>query len=214
MQNHYLISCQFCTCHDNGAVVACTKSRIIFQHRFRKWLGADKLLSEPMVVSLLIHICVTRSQVGNVGVQTLPNAYIESINTIDSPVRVQQEFTWYKKCLAFDIFATAFLWNDLIHKHTRMFWKSLVGQVLYRLQFFSGIYLLINDSMIINCLICHICAPNQKFPTRIVLASLLYREFEIFSLDVCTLYELKVRLKKTLPGDALMIVWGVIEWKT
>ena len=37
----------------------------IFQHWFRQWLGADQAtmpLSEPMMVTLLMHICVTRPQ--------------------------------------------------------------------------------------------------------------------------------------------------------
>ena len=37
----------------------------ISQHWFRQWLGADKPLSEPMMVSLLTHICVTRPQWAN-----------------------------------------------------------------------------------------------------------------------------------------------------
>ena len=41
----------------------------IFQHWFRQWLGAgqlgDKTLCEPMMVSLMTHICVTRPQLVN-----------------------------------------------------------------------------------------------------------------------------------------------------
>ena len=35
---------------------------IIFQHWFRWWLGTGQPLSEPMMVSLLTHICVIRPQ--------------------------------------------------------------------------------------------------------------------------------------------------------
>ena len=34
----------------------------IFQHWFRWWHGADQATSEPMVLSLLVHICITRLQ--------------------------------------------------------------------------------------------------------------------------------------------------------
>ena len=40
-----------------------SKSTIFqFQHWLRWWLGVDKPLSDPMIVSLLTHRCVTRSQ--------------------------------------------------------------------------------------------------------------------------------------------------------
>ena len=37
----------------------------IFQNWFRWWLGPTRLLSEPMMLILLTHICVTRSQCVN-----------------------------------------------------------------------------------------------------------------------------------------------------
>ena len=47
-----------------------------FQHWFREWLGrpGDKSLSEPMMVSLLTHICATRPQWVKVG----PVFYIQT----------------------------------------------------------------------------------------------------------------------------------------
>ena len=34
----------------------------IFQHWWGKWLGNDQQLSQPMIVRLLMHVCVTRPQ--------------------------------------------------------------------------------------------------------------------------------------------------------